>query len=110
MAARWAASVTESGLVIFGDVLTDTKASYPDIPLIGGLAAAFGLALGVVSALFTEMTERRVRGPEDLQFSSRVPIIGSVGDGPVPVRRQRRWLPRRWLPRFAGGGSLQPAE
>ena len=112
LSLRQMASVTESGLVIFGDVLTDTRPSYPDIPLIAGLAALFGLALGVVSALFTEMTERRVRGPDDLLFSAQVPIIGSVG-GP-PQRAPRRTLfargTLRWPGRPGRGSVLQPAE
>ena len=107
-------SVSESGLVVFGDVLIDQKPSYPDIPLIGALAAVLGLALGIACALFTELRERRVRGPEDLAFWSRVPVIGTVGDVPL-VQRQNRWAGLRWPWQrrrrgFGGGFGLQPAE
>ena len=105
LALKQMASVSESGLVVFGDVLIDTKPSFPDIPRIGALAAAFGLILGVTCALFGEMTERRVRGPEDLEFSSQVPLIGSVG-GSVPMPRRRR----RWWPQWRAAPGLQPAE
>ena len=102
------ASITESGLVVFGDVVTDTKPSFPDIPLVASLAGAFGLALGVACALFTELRERRVRGPEDLAFSSHVPVLCTVGGVAQPVKRQ--WWRPRWRPNVALGPALQPAE
>lgn len=102
------ASISESGLVVFGDVVTDTKPSFPDIPLIGALAGVFGLALGISCALFTELRERRVRGPEDLAFSSHAVVLCTVGGDVEPSRR--RWVParRRWV--IKRGPVLQAAE
>ncbi len=104
-------SISESGLVVFGDVITETTPSFPDIPLIGILAALFGLALGVTCALFTELREHRVRGPEDLAFSSQVPVLCTIGATAPPAKR--RWRMPRWrLPWRSPklGPALQPAE
>ena len=116
------ASISESGLVVFGDVVTDTKPSFPAIPLIGSLAALFGLALGVACTLFTELRERRVRGSEDLAFSSQAAVLCTVGGVEPGVGRwwparprfgasaTPRWLPSRWRPTGKHGSSLHPAE
>ena len=114
LALKEMASVSESGLVVMGDVQTDQKPSYPDIPLIAALAGLLAFGLGIACALFTELRERKVRGAEDLAFWSQVPVIGTIGSAPL-VARQNRWssLPGLRWPRqlrFGRRGGLQPAE
>lgn len=97
-----------AGVEVLGDVIGSDSPSFPNIPLITGLAAVFGLGLGVSLALFGEMSARRVRGAEDLEFSSRVPVLAVIG-----ARRPSTgpWLRSRWP--FARAGRramLQPAE
>lgn len=90
-------NVSENGLVVLGDAVGGAVRSFPNWPQIGGLSVAFGLALGVVLAVMTELLARRIRGPEDLRFASRVPVLAVIADAPSsPWRdRIRKLLTRR---------------
>jgi len=50
-----------------------------------------------VLAVMTELLARRIRGPEDLRFASRVPVLAVIADAPLsPWRdRIRKLLSRR---------------
>jgi len=102
------AASAQSGLRVIGDVIGDDEPSFPNVPLMAALAAVFGAMLGVSIALLGELMARRVRGSEDLAFSSRVPVLAVIGKDP-PVRRVRRWwrLGRRSRSNVP---TLQPAE
>jgi len=101
-------NVSESGLVVIGDAIGGVERSFPMWPQIIALAFGFGAALGVVIAVLTELLARRIRGPEDLQFVARVPVLAVIADvEPSPLRD----LVRRLLTRRGPAGSLnQPAE
>jgi uncharacterized protein involved in exopolysaccharide biosynthesis len=89
---RLEADVSETGLVVLGDATASSTPSYPRIPLIVGLSAFFGLALGVLAALVTEFLARRVRGPEDLGYAIGAPVLVTVGSpetSPLRLRMQR---------------------
>ncbi len=94
---RLQANMSDSGLVVLGDAFATTKPTFPNIPLIGSLAAAFGLGIGVLLALLTELFARRVRGMEDLAFASKVPVVAVIADqARSPLRdRIRRLLTRK---------------
>ncbi len=79
------ADVSEAGLVILGDAISDKKSSWPKIPLIGALSVVFGLGLGLALALTTELLARRVRGAEDLANASKVPVLAVI----AAARRSR---------------------
>lgn len=98
---RLEADVSETGLVVLGDAIGDNKPSFPNIPLIGGLAALFGLGLGIAIALFTEMLARRVRGAEDLSFATKAPVLAVIADSIKPSRF-------KWLSRFFNGKRSEP--
>lgn len=78
-----------TGVEVLGDVIASDEPSFPNIPVIVGLAAAFGLGLGVTLALFGEMMARRIRVPEDLGFFARVPVLAVIAAGPPEPRRPR---------------------
>ncbi len=101
-------NVSESGLVVLGDAVGGAERSFPIWPQIGGLSLAFGLALGLALAVVTELLARRIRGPEDLSFASRVPVLAVIaGVGASPWRdRIRKLLSRNG----SGDVSLQPAQ
>ena len=105
---RLQSNVSESGLVVLGDVITSSSPSFPNWPQIIGLSIGFGLALGIALALFVELLARRVRGPEDLAFSSKAPVLAVIGDSQKSALRQmgRDWLTRRGM----ALGTLKPAE
>lgn len=86
------ADISETGLVVLGDAIGENTPSFPNMPLIGSLAAAFGLGLGVVIAVLTEMLARRVRGTEDLSFAARAPVLAVIGD--APRKQDFAWLKR----------------
>ena len=101
-------NVSESGLVVLGDAIGGAERSFPIWSQVIGLSLAFGLALGVVVAILTELLARRIRGPEDLQFVARVPVLAVIADAePSPLRD----LVRRLLTRRGPSGStIQPAQ
>ena len=104
---RLEANVSESGLVILGDVIGAAKPSFPNWPQVWGLSVAFGLALGIVLAVFTEMLARRIRGVEDLSFASKSPVLAVIADAaPSPWRDRLRKLLSRRPPE----GGWQPAQ
>ncbi len=94
---RLESNVSESGLVILGDAIGTAVPSFPNWPQIWGLSAAFGLGLGLVLAVFTELLKRRIRGTDDLGFASKSPVFAVIADvAPSPWRdRIRRLLSRR---------------
>jgi uncharacterized protein involved in exopolysaccharide biosynthesis len=81
---RLEADVSESGLVVLGDVIGSEKPSFPNMPLIAGLSVVFGLLLGVVIALVAELLARRVRGAEDLAFASKAPVLAVIVENRKP--------------------------
>jgi capsular polysaccharide biosynthesis protein len=95
-------------LVILGDAVGGKERSFPIWSKIIGLSAAFGLALGIVLAVLTELYARRIRGPEDLRFASKVPVMAVIADRqPSPWRdRIRGWLTRA----DPAGAPMQPAQ
>ncbi len=90
-------NISESGLVVLGDAIGSINPSFPNWPQIFGLSFAFGLALGVVLALFTELMARRIRGSEDLRYASKAPVLAVIADAaPSPWRdRIRKLITRR---------------
>lgn len=88
-ALKLQADVSEAGMVMLGDPVASNTPSYPKIPLIIGLSAFFGLALGVFTAVIAEFIARRVRGHEDLSFASGAPVLAVVGaPRPSPLRQR----------------------
>lgn len=71
------ASSNESGLTMLGSAVAPSRPSWPDIPMIVGVACMGGFVLGLLIALGIELVARRVRGPEDLALTG-VPVIGVI--------------------------------
>lgn len=78
---------TDSGLTVLGPATAPAKPTFPNWPLILFGSLAFGLVIGVLVAILMELLARRVRGPEDLRFTT-VPVIGTM----TPPSRPRRGL------------------
>ncbi|KAB7648926.1 Wzz/FepE/Etk N-terminal domain-containing protein [Polymorphobacter fuscus] len=105
---RLQANLSESGLVVLGDAMANGAPSFPKWPMILGMSAGFGLALGIVIAMITELMARRVRGVEDLAFATRAPVLAIVAEG-----NRTSWLDRI-RNRFSSGrkatAEWQPAQ
>jgi capsular polysaccharide biosynthesis protein len=81
-------NVADSGLIVLGDATVTNRPSFPNWPLIFGLAAGAGLALGLVMSLLVELLNRRVRGAEDLSLAARVPVFAVIADRKRPEWQQ----------------------
>ncbi len=101
------ADVDETGLVPLGAPVASGSPSFPNIPMIGALAAFGGLALGLIVALGVELLGRRVRGSEDLAAAARVPVLAIIADAARSPFRD--WV-RRMLTRGRNNDALQPAQ
>ena len=101
-------NVADAGLIVLGDATVAGRPSFPNWPLIIGLAAGAGLALGIVMGLFVELVNRRVRGSEDLSYAARVPVFAVIAE-----RRKPQWhqFIKRIVSRSSGTPSgMQPAQ
>ncbi len=87
------AGSTESGLTLLGNAVAPATPSWPDVPLISGVALIGGFVLGLLIAMTSELLGRRVRGPEDLALVG-VPVIGMIA-GQGRADREKSW--REWL-------------
>ena len=72
---RQQAAATDAGVTALGNASAPLTPSFPKIPLIVGGSIGLGLGLGVLLALLIELLNRRVRGAEDLQSLSGVPLL-----------------------------------
>jgi polysaccharide biosynthesis transport protein len=72
---RQQAAVADSGLSPLGHASIPESPSFPNKPLIIGGSVGLGLLLGSLISLLIELLNRRVRGPEDLQSSLRLPVL-----------------------------------
>ena len=101
------ADVDETGLVPLGASTGSASPSFPNMPLIGALAALGGLTLGLVIAIVIELLGRRVRGSEDMIAAAKVPVLAIIADAqPSPFRD---WV-RKLLTRGRTNDALQPAQ
>ncbi len=75
---RQQAESNEAGLTLLGSAVAPQNPSFPNMPLIIFGSIGFGLGLGVLAALITELLSRRVRGVEDL-VQTGVPVIVVIG-------------------------------
>ncbi len=91
-----AVAAAPSGLIVLGDTIASDDMVFPNTPATVGLAAALSLALGIAIVLLGEMMRRMVRGAEDLEFYSGVPVMAVIAVAP----------PRKWFGRL---GRLRAA-
>ena len=94
------ASSNESGLTMLGSAVAPSRPSWPDIPMIVGVACIGGFVLGLLIAMGIELVARRVRGPEDLALTG-VPVLGVITSRAAAKHRKTLW---EWI------GISQPAS
>ncbi|MFM7028913.1 MAG: GumC family protein [Chakrabartia sp.] len=72
------ANTTNAGITDMGPTTGSTTPSFPNRPLIIGMAAATGLGLGILLALLVELMNRRVRSDDDLEVAAHAPVLAVV--------------------------------
>jgi polysaccharide biosynthesis transport protein len=81
---RMAAQARLQSKLTFADIAVLDKAAPPIEPafpkplIVIPVALAAGLALGLILALLAEMTDRRIRIPNDLNLVTSAPVLGVV--------------------------------
>lgn len=89
---RLQGDITDAGLTLLGNAVAPEDPSFPNVPLIVIGSLAFGLVLGVLAALLTEMLNRRVRSWRDLEAAAEnVPLLAIVSAA-RPENLQKNWI------------------
>ena len=82
---RAQSATDDAGVTVLSDAVAPESPSFPKIPLVIFGACAFGLALGLLAALLTELLNRRLRTVRDLQDvvhdAPLLAVIGSAATG-----------------------------
>jgi uncharacterized protein involved in exopolysaccharide biosynthesis len=81
--ARLQSKLTFVDIAVLDKAVPPIQVSFPKSAIVIPVAIAAGLALGLILALLSEMTDRRVRAPRDLEFATSRPTLGVV----LPQRR-----------------------
>jgi succinoglycan biosynthesis transport protein ExoP len=96
---RLQANSGNNEITLMGDAIAPDTPEFPKIPLILAGALGFGTALGVCLSLLIELLGRRIRGQEDLEYASGVPVFAEVGararKSNAPYRKLVRYLSDR---------------
>ncbi|WP_213980515.1 Wzz/FepE/Etk N-terminal domain-containing protein [Sphingomonas sp. dw_22] len=87
---RLEAQSADAGMTALGDASAPEKPYFPNIPLIVGASAGFGLGIGVLAALLIELLGRRVRSKEDLESAVDAPVFAVIQSGLSLPSRLRR--------------------
>lgn len=98
---KMAAQAKLQSKLTFADIAVLDKAqppiapSFPKPMVVVPVGVGAGLTLGLILAMIAEMTDRRVRLPNDLEFASSAPLLGVIDASrrSVPRFSQRRLSP-----------------
>jgi uncharacterized protein involved in exopolysaccharide biosynthesis len=98
---RQESAVADSGIAVLSEAITPRAPAFPNKPLIFGGALGIGAAIGLFLSLLIELFRRRVRGVEDLQHGTHVPLLavistpGQPGEARTFASTAKALLPRR---------------
>ena len=81
--ARLQSKLTFADIAVLDKAAPPIEPAFPKPMIVIPVAIAAGLALGLILALLMEMTDRRIRSQNDLEFASSAPVLGTV----LPQRR-----------------------
>ena len=97
-----AVAAAPAGLKVIGDVIASDDPTYPNIPVMTGIAAGASLALAIAFALLAELGRRQVRDVEDLLFVTNAPVLAVIAGKPAARRRPlaQRLASIGWWPRW----------
>jgi chain length determinant protein EpsF len=70
--------LTQTNIAVLSPAVEPSDASSPNIGFNAMLSTCVGLLLGITLALLLEITDRRVRTPDDLTLTLDLPILGTL--------------------------------
>jgi uncharacterized protein involved in exopolysaccharide biosynthesis len=76
--ARLQSKVTLANITVLDKAIPPIEPAFPKPMQVMLVAVGAGLALGLILALLAEMTDRRIRFPDDLKFVTHAPMLGIV--------------------------------
>ena len=76
--ARMQGQYSFSNITILDKATPPTEAAFPKLIIVGPVALIAGLLLGLTSALFAEVFDRRIRASADLDFVTEAPVLGTL--------------------------------
>jgi polysaccharide biosynthesis transport protein len=79
--ARLQSKLTFANVAILDKASPPIEPAFPKPLIVIPVALGAGLALGLVLALLAEMTDRRVRSPNDLKHATSAPMLGILPAG-----------------------------
>ncbi len=91
--ARLQSKLTFADIAVLDKAAPPIEAAFPKPIIVISAAVGAGLALGLILALLSEMTDRRVRSPQDLEFATSGPTLGII----LPQKRLKSSLGTRRL-------------
>lgn len=70
--------MTLADVTVLDKAVPPASPAFPKPLQVMVLAVGAGFTLGLILALFAEMTDRRIRSPEDLEFVTSAPLLGTI--------------------------------
>jgi succinoglycan biosynthesis transport protein ExoP len=87
---RAQSATDDAGVSVLSDAVAPESPSFPQVPLIVLGACGFGLALGLLAALLTELLNRRLRTVRDLEdIVHDAPLLAVIG--PASAKKSAWW-------------------
>ena len=76
--AKLQSKLTLADITVLDKAVPPISPAFPKPLQVTLVAVGAGLTLGLILALLAEMTDRRVRFPEDLEFVTSAPVLGVI--------------------------------
>jgi polysaccharide biosynthesis transport protein len=94
--ARLQSKLTFANIAVLDKATPPIEPAFPKPLIVVPVAIGAGLVLGLILALLAEMTDRRVRSPDDLKFAASAPMLGTLKIGKYSRVSKPRGTAGRW--------------
>lgn len=82
---------SQANILMLNPAEPPIQASSPNMVLNVGAASFLGLLLGLAGAMLLELTNRRIRRPEDLMQALQAPLVGNISRISAHLKRRQGW-------------------
>jgi len=88
---RSESTTDDAGVTVLSNAVAPDSPSFPNVPLILLGAIGLGVVIGLLAALLTELLNRRIRTPRDIEdLLEGVPLLAVVA--PTSSKPNKGWL------------------